>query len=62
MLGGMVILAIGQPIVLAMIVPLMTVITIVNILFARMERSLLVLRNRHEQHMKTFVDNCTAKA
>lgn len=61
-IGGVIIVAIGQPIVLAMMVPLMIIITIVNMLFARMERSLLVLRNRHEQHMKTFVENCTAKA
>jgi hypothetical protein len=43
----MIIVAIGQPIVLTMIVPLMVVIAIVNMLFARMERSLLVLRSRH---------------
>lgn len=58
----MVIVGIGQPIVLAMVVPMIIVIAIVNMLFARMERSLLVLRSHHEQHMKTFVENCTAKA
>ncbi len=62
MMGSMVIIAIGQPIVLAMVVPLMVVIMVVNLLFARMERSLLLLRNRHEQHMKNFVDHCTAQA
>jgi hypothetical protein len=45
--GALVIIGIGQPIVLAMALPLMLIIAAVNALYNRMERSLLVLRSNY---------------
>jgi hypothetical protein len=58
----LVIIAMGQPIVLAMGVPVMVLVSIVNVLYNVIERKLLILRERYEEEMRTFVDHCTTRA
>ncbi len=47
--GSLVIVGLGQPIVLAMAVPLIVLLGIVNVLYNKIERKLLALREKYEE-------------
>lgn len=60
--GSLIIIALGQPIVLAMGVPVIVLTALVNLLYNKIERKLLVLRERYQEEMTVFVNHCTARA
>lgn len=45
--GSLIIIALGQPIVLAMGVPVIVLTALVNMLYNKIERKVLVLRSRY---------------
>lgn len=57
-----IILGIGQAKVLAMAIPILILTFIVNLCYNKIERKLLIMRDRYEEEYKIFVSHCTTKA